>query len=264
MLMGEIIMYETAKQLFLEGKSLRSISDLTGVDRKKLSQMLKADGIEVKSRGLTRGKSKYNHNTEAFKIIDNEEKAYWLGFLYADGSVYEPRGTIELSLAHKDLEHLERFRDFISPDMEIKSRMVNGHLVHRLQIVSMEIVQDLIKQGCMPAKSLILQFPTMQQIPNKLLHHFMRGYFDGDGTAYWFHDPRDNSKPQANAEVIGSYDFIKAYQTILSHFGLPIREKFTRHGKAYGYRFGGNGLYKKFTDFLYKDATIYLERKLLL
>lgn len=254
-------MYEMAKQMFLEGKSLRKISELTGFDRKKLSQMLKADGIQIKSRGMTTGRSKYNHNTDAFKVIDTEEKAYWLGFLYADGSVYEPRGTLELSLSEKDVNHLERFRDFISPEMDIKPRNVNGHLCYRLQLVSMEIVQDLIDKGCTPAKSLTLQFPTEEQVPHHLLHHFMRGYFDGDGSIHYFYDPRDNSRPQVNIEVIGTKEFLDAYSKVLHEHGLPLREKYKENGRAFGYRFGGNGLYAKFVNFLYNNATIYLERK---
>ena len=30
---------------------------------------------------------KYSLNDDYFSVIDNEHKAYWLGFLYADGSL---------------------------------------------------------------------------------------------------------------------------------------------------------------------------------
>ena len=48
-----------------------------------------------------------------FENIDNEEKAYWLGFLDADGSVGSKEDKIELGLAEKDLAHIEKFRDFM-------------------------------------------------------------------------------------------------------------------------------------------------------
>mgnify|MGYP002625860766 CR=1 FL=1 len=38
---------------------------------------------------------------------------------------------------------------------------------------------DLIRLGAIPNKSLILEFP--KDIPNDLIRHFVRGYFDGDG-----------------------------------------------------------------------------------
>lgn len=263
--MGEINMYEIAKQMILEGKSLRSASLLTGIDRKKLSQLLKDDGIHIQPRGITKGKSKYNHNTEAFKVIDTEEKAYWLGFLYADGSVYKSRGTLELSLGAKDVHHLERFKDFISPELTLKERTIaNRHKAYRLQVTSMSIVEDLIAKGCPPAKSLKLKFPTDEMVPFELIHHFMRGYFDGDGSIYRQFDPRGDWKPQVNVEVIGTKEFLDIYASILGAQGLPTNNKYKSNGKAFGYRFGGNLLYQKFVQFLYKDATIYLERKLLL
>lgn len=41
-----------------------------------------------------------------FENIDTEEKAYWLGFLYADGYVNANEDKIELCLAEKDFHHL--------------------------------------------------------------------------------------------------------------------------------------------------------------
>lgn len=263
--MGGIYMYETAERLFLEGKSLRSISEITGINRKKLSLLFKARGLEIKSRGITTGKGKYTHNTNAFKSIETEEQAYWLGFLYADGYIGLERGSVDLTIAEKDMEHLEKFRDFISPSKPLKRRIINKqYIAYRCDVSSREIVNDLISKGCFPNKSLSLEFPTEEQVPKHLVHHFIRGYFDGDGSSHWFYDPRDNSKPQANVEIIGTKEFLDIMSLVLLEQDIPLRNKYYEQGQAYSYRFGGNGLYKKFTDFLYKDATIYLERKLLL
>lgn len=264
--MGVKDMYETAKQLFLQGQSIRKTALQVGMDERTLSVMLKEDGLNTKPRGMTRGRSKYNHNFDAFKKIDTEEKAYWLGFLYADASVSRNRGALDVALAEKDREHLEKFRDFISPEMEVKTKYIKAkdkvYTACRLCVTSIEIVEDLIEKGCIEKKSLTVKFPTEEQVPSHLIHHFMRGYFDGDGCAYHIHDPRDNSRPQVNIEVIGSFEFMEEYQARLHPFGLPKREKYKMNGKAYGYRFGGNKLYQKFANFLYQDATIYLERKL--
>lgn len=56
---------------------------------------------------------KYKVNEDYFKLIDTEEKAYWLGFLYADGCVtqatkYSKRLQVNLSI--KDINHLEILR----------------------------------------------------------------------------------------------------------------------------------------------------------
>ena len=49
---------------------------------------------------------RYNCNYDYFKEIDTEDKSYWLGFLYADGSVRKNTNTVELSLKGSDIEHL--------------------------------------------------------------------------------------------------------------------------------------------------------------
>ncbi len=43
-----------------------------------------------------------------FKKIDSEEKAYWLGFLEADGCIHGGEGDyrIEIGLAEKDFHYL--------------------------------------------------------------------------------------------------------------------------------------------------------------
>ncbi len=250
-------MYALAKQMFMEGKSMRSIANELNYDRKKLSQELKRDGTTIKSRGRTKGNQKYRHNTQAFKVIDSEEKAYWLGFLYADGSIYEPRGGVEITLAAKDVLHLKRLRDFLSPQSPIKPKdvVLNGvsYPAFRFYVTSMEIVHDLIAKGCPPAKSLILQFPTPDVVPDHLIHHFMRGYFDGDGTS---HLRNDN---QILIEILGTPEFLDGYYDKLSNFLFLTRP--TEYGQAKGLRWSGNGNYSRFAEFIYKDATIYLQRK---
>lgn len=61
-------------------------------------------------------------NRYIFENIDNEEKAYWLGFLYADGSVGSTDYRVELGLAEKDLEHIKKFKNFIGLDNKISYR----------------------------------------------------------------------------------------------------------------------------------------------
>lgn len=251
--------YDKAKEFFLQGKSLRSISEELGYDRKKLSQQLKADGFNIKSRGMNHGTQKYKHNTDAFKVIDNEEKAYWLGFLYADGSIYRPRGTVELALADKDKGHLEKFRDFVSPDLPVKPRKVklngNIYLANRIQLVSMEMTNDLIAKGCVEAKSLVLEFPSDDIVPKHLINHFIRGYFDGDGCCIYRADG------QILFSIIGTEQFLLDLYEHLKPTGLNLN-KFGRDGNAYNIHWCGNNKYKLFKGYLYKNATIYLERKL--
>lgn len=55
---------------------------------------------------------KYTFNENIFSIIDNEEKAYWLGFLYADGYLTD-QGLFGCALQEKDKAHLNKFLTFL-------------------------------------------------------------------------------------------------------------------------------------------------------
>lgn len=92
-----------------------------------------------------------------FKVIDTEEKAYWLGFLYADGCVGSTESKIELSLAEQDFHHIEKFRDFIGINNKISYR--SAVKAYRYSFRSESCKQDLIDKGCIPKKSLILKYP---------------------------------------------------------------------------------------------------------
>src|SRR5215213_7989745 len=56
-----------------------------------------------------------------FNTIDTDEKAYWLGFIAADGTVVSNsrQYSIVLDLQPRDLHWLERFRDTIAPGAKI-------------------------------------------------------------------------------------------------------------------------------------------------
>ena len=67
-----------------------------------------------------------NYNEFIFDVIDTEEKAYWLGFIFADGYIYSSPlkdiGRIdynfELCTSGTDQQHMEKFAKFISYNKE--------------------------------------------------------------------------------------------------------------------------------------------------
>ena len=139
-------------------------------DRHALSRWLKKSGLKINPHG------KQLLNSDKFSCIDTEEKAYWLGFLYADGNVRENK--ISLELAVKDKEHLEKFNQFMEKEKDI---LTSGHRV-RCLFMDKKVYQDLVNLGVVPNKSLILKFPNYNQVPKNLIRHFIRGYVDGDGS----------------------------------------------------------------------------------
>ena len=126
-------------------------------------------------------RQKYKFQENFFEIIDTQEKAYWLGFLFADGNVYKKRNSYYIKLSVCDKEVIERFKQDISAEYPITVTYSNNRInpLYSITICSKKMGLDLIDKGCVPCKSLILEFP--KNIPKWLNRHFIRGYFDGDG-----------------------------------------------------------------------------------
>jgi intein-encoded DNA endonuclease-like protein len=193
-------------------------------------------------------------NQNVFNKIDSEEKAYWLGFLYADGTVRSREGDnqIELSLQESDYNHLEKFRKFIENNNKIAYR--KKQKAYRYCVRSKQIKQDLIKLGCTPKKSLTLIFPTKEQVPDQYLRHFVRGYTDGDGSLCV-------TKGKMHYELLGTENFLIGLQertndlfnaTIhINHPGSEVKRIVLGAAKQV----------KDICDWLYKDSNVYLDRK---
>lgn len=203
--------------------------------------------------------NRYTYVSNFFEKIDTEEKAYWLGFLYADGCVRDGLKSkkIEITLSAVDKDHLIKFRNAISPNNTITKRVIKKFgktFIHsRLVLSSNKIAADLVKLGCTPRKTKTLSFPTF--IPKHLMPHFMRGYFDGDGSI-WI------TKEEYCLSVEGNEKFLKTYRDWF------LKELEVTYSKIYRDKRSENRSYKKQgTDavrilrYLYKDASVYLRRK---
>ena len=136
-----------------------------------------------------------NYNENVFDQIDTEEKAYWLGFIYADGYISsdplngKSHYQFEITLSAKDREHLEKFAKFIGYPNGVKEKISTRSGVDttyesvRILISSKHLWETLNNYGCTPKKSLTLKFPNKTIFKDEsLIRHFIRGYFDGDGT----------------------------------------------------------------------------------
>lgn len=210
------------------------------IDRSTLTSIFCRYNVEE-----TRRKTKVQDSY--FDNIDTEHKAYWLGFLMADGYNNEKHGKIEITLKSTDKEMLELFNKDIQSEYKISDKNIGKYNACRLTIGSRKMSDSLSKIGCVQCKSLILKFPTIQ---TELIHHFIRGYFDGDGSI----SIRNNS---CNFHIIGTEEFLEECR---KHIGLS-NTKLDKKGKSYDLRYGGMNNAKTIFDYLYKDATIYLERK---
>ena len=197
-----------------------------------------------------------NLNELFFDKITTERQAYWLGFLAADGSVQNKPGKRLLSvvLAAKDRIHLELFRDHIDSEHNIyhyeRDHECNGYNFHsevvQLDLASSRLVEGLIKNGIVPNKTETLQAPKLLQ---RLIRHWIRGYFDGDGSVSISKVGRKRGSFFGNKEVM---DFILGQCSFLCG-PYPMK-----NGWSVG--FSGSKA-KQLYSFLYNRSTVCLERK---
>lgn len=209
--------------------------------------------------------TKYVPNENFFDSINTEEKAYILGFLYADGNNYVKNNNYEVSikLQLEDLSILEKMRDLISPDSQVKKVFDKStyKFYYLFKINSKVLSQQLSNLGCVPAKSLILQFPSW--IDLSLQHHFIRGYFDGDGSLY-SKKPNKTNYVNWGWQITSTQQFCETVKDIIQELDVHCSQSLSRpktNKITTTLSVGGNLQVKKVLDWLYQDATIYLPRK---
>jgi hypothetical protein len=222
--------------------------------------------------------SKYTYNEKFFTDINNEEKAYWLGFLYADGCItrfYKNERlksmSLELTLQEEDKGHLFKFLQSLESNVPIQNKTVKGkdkkYNANRLVVNCTNICRDLIDKGCTPQKSLTLEFPSW--LNENLVRHFIRGYFDGNGCVYfniipYYYKQKNNTYNQKkfNVSFVGTYDFLNSIKNILIKLNIKCTEIYSGNtGRAFEFRLYGHENIKKFYDYLYNDNHFCLKRK---
>ena len=185
-----------------------------------------------------------------FKIIDSELKAYFLGFLVTDGSIIIPRTrkrnpTISLTLKDSDRYILEKLKS------ELKSTNAICHTRNEsiFSICSSEMAKDLRTYGIVSNKTGRKPFPIL---PDEYMPHMIRGIFDGDGCI----------TNKQTCIFYGDTKFVLSIQTWLhTTLSIPVHTITERSNGASGFSFSSKNDVKKFYDYIYKDATVYLIRK---
>ena len=240
------------KDLYNDGLSTKSIAEQLNVSAESIRRVLKREGVE-------RRHSLYSVNEHYFDVIDSQDKAYFMGLLYADGYNDPTKNLIVITLHDRDKHILESFNQCVQNTRPLRfinksAQNPNWSDCYELIIVNHHMSSMLEKYGVVKAKSMILQFPDW--IDRKLLPHFLRGYMDGDG-----HIAKAQYK--YNAEFVGTEMFCnRVVQLMEEEIGIsayvykPNPEKTTTIVK-----FCNKANSVTFLDYIYKDANLYLKRK---
>lgn len=201
---------------------------------------------------------KYNFNEYYFDVIDCQEKAYWLGFFAADGYNHSSKKCIEFRLHKRDKEILEKFKIHIESNNPIglyKQTYCN------LCLYSKHLSDKLTEYGLGQAKTYTLQLPKLN---NELMRHFIRGYYDGDGCfSVTKRKDRTESSLTFQFNITGMNGPLKVIQSHLVN-NVGVVNNGLKHRKstvAVTIHYGGRNVCKRILDYLYQDATIYLQRK---
>jgi len=198
---------------------------------------------------------KYRLNENFFEIIDSEEKAYFLGFLYADGYIDEKSNKVDLTLHNQDIEILNRFVTLLFPEGRPLKSIRSDYV--RLVINSKKIVMDLKRHGCFQKKTFLLKFPTT--VEREFIRDFIRGYFDGDGCVTVY-------KGTLNISIVGTIDFLDGIKRIFNECcdtndTLYDNRHPDRCNNIRSLRYGGNILINRIYHYMYDNSIIYLSRK---
>lgn len=232
----------------------------------EISNLLGKTVKSVESKAIRMGlkkDNKYFYDHSKFSSIETEEDAYWLGFLYADGYVCitESAYWFGCDLQSTDDGHLKKLNDFMGSNRPIKYRdrvcAMSGSDTKMCSITfhGKNFVDRLIKLGCVQRKSKVIEFP-FEKFDNSLMRHFIRGYFDGDGSLGEY---RKYKYTIASIEC-GSKIFLEQLsEYVLKEIGVKcyIHED----GTCWKLSIRKQLDVKTFLDYMYKDSNIYLERK---
>ena len=194
-----------------------------------------------------------SYNKDFFSVIDSEEKAYWLGMIGADGWLDERDKALGLNLHKKDKSHVKKLAKLFKVNVNDYNKKC------RCMVYSKTVFKDLIGKGITPRKSLKDNIQVFNHIPKNLQKHFVRGWFDGDGSIGFY---KRKKYCQYQFSITGTPRVLKKlFLIIKNEVDITYKGKLYDDRSVKSFRFGGKWQVFKVGEWLYRGASIYLERK---
>lgn len=239
----------------------KDCAKLFKVNRQTISNRIKLLGYDER----TMNRHMYNINERYFETIDTEEKAYWLGFIVADGCI-KKSNNISIVLSEQDVLHLEKMKLSLNSDHIITYEKISGfpskYRPACLRFTSKKMKEDLNNKNVFNNK-------TLGEIPyydinDSLIKHYIRGIVDGDG---WFsisYDRRYKNKEYVYYEFgigMGLEMLTWIKQKIFESLNIKGSE-IKPYKSIFRLRYSGKNA-RNILHWLYDDSNIYLDRKYL-
>ena len=241
-------------ELIKSGKTTKEIAKILNISKSAIHRRCKELGINIPNYH-----NALKFDNTVFDIINTEEKAYWLGFLYADGNVSSNNNIVSISLKRDDANHLHKFKAFLKASNAISFSTITlkgkQYNTCRFSVCDKHLKEALISLGCIPRKSLILKFPPLEIFKdNSLVYHFIRGYVDGDGCLTY------SKQGRLELSILGTKDFLEGICCAFPNMFASIHK--IKRLKTNVYKISNCGSRAdEVTYKLYSKATIYLDRK---
>lgn len=237
------------------GLNTYQIADKYNCSTGGVQKILKRNNVQKRSRSQAYRKFQLNENF--FDVIDSPSKAYWLGFLAADGCVSKCRNSKVLSINLQETDRciLEQFKadlEYEGKIYELPIRVRNPKPQVMIKISSTTLCNHLEKYSITERKSFTIQFPNIEE---QYKPHYIRGFFDGDGCI------SVGKYCKRVTFYSGSLDFLKSIESVMSN-SLNIKPRIPRiDRKIFSLCYASNTEVADIFQWLYKDASFYLERK---
>lgn len=225
------------------------------------------DAVQLKAKKMGLKKYPYTCDYHYFDSIDTEDKAYWLGFLTADGWISHNddfnAGVTGIELQYSDIDHLRKFNKSIGGNYKITDRWRACNLsdpdkknhMCMIRIFSLTMYHSLCNIGFTNNKSFDGKIPNLR---SDLIRHFLRGYFDGNGCFSF------TNKSFSIGFVTASKNICDGIIDILNNLDIKTSDyEYTTEYGTYMYRpeISSNSDKIKLLDYMYQDCSIYLDRK---
>lgn len=282
-----------ARQLRSQGFSIKEITKKLKVSKGSVSSWVK--GIELTEtqkerlkekerqagRNTAKKRQSYWHQyrlehpkaikeSKQLRFVENffnkwsPNMAYILGYFAADGTMFKNKnGSCYIAFTSTDIELIMLVKNILSVTNKIESYQPKGNskIRYNLQIGGKGLFNKLKYLGLTPKKSLKLKLP---QVPNYLLNHFIRGYFDGDGCAYlkkFYRSDRSKYCWSFQATFIsGSGHFLGSVQSKLRKLIGIKGGSLYFHDGAYRLHYSGKDVVKLF-KFMYPSERLPLLKR---
>ena len=209
-------------------------------------------------------KIKYSVNSNYFNEINSADKAYWLGFLYADG--FNSNSYLQVAICSEDVNHLRKLRKALGSTHPIRYYPQDNTV--RITISDKKISTDLNEAGCIRNKTYCGHFPGWTILPRIYIRDFVRGFFDGDGTINKIirqEVTSANSIQRKIDKLAFTIHLERMAKSLIEAISIMCGVKanlyyYEPHNKYEVYIQGQDNV-RKFLDCIYKEASVYLDRK---